>query len=116
MAKAQPGIRVTIQLDPRVALESVLLNRHRQVPVNRRQEWLRGLLVQGFRSEIESLRGTSDDTKRDSTMAFTNSMTRSPRRTAGLPESAPAVVSAEPVSATEGTKPFAALGKVMGAR
>ncbi len=114
MAKAQPGIRVTIQLDPRVALESVLLNRHRQVPVNRRQEWLRGLLVQGFRSEIESLRGTSDDTKRDSTMAFTNSMPRSPRRTAGLPESAPAVVTAEPVSATEGTKPFAALGKVMG--
>jgi hypothetical protein len=114
MAKAQPGIRVTIQLDPRVALESVLLNRHRQVPVNRRQEWLRGLLVQGFRSEIESLRGTSDDTKRDSTMAFTNSMSRSPPWTAGLPESAPVVVNAEPISATEGTKPFAALGKVMG--
>jgi len=114
MAKAQPGIRVTIQLDPRVALESVLLNRHRQVPVNRRQEWLRGLLVQGFRSEIESLRGTSDDTKRDSTMAFINSMSRSPPWTAGLPESAPVVVNAEPISATEGTKPFAALGKVMG--
>lgn len=116
MAKAQPGIRVTIQLDPRVALESVLLNRHRQVPANRRQEWLRGLLVQGFRSEIESLRGTSDDTKRDSAMAFANSMHPSPRRTVGLPESVPAVVNAEPVSATQGTKPFAALGKVMGAR
>ena len=114
MAKAQPGIRVTIQLDPRVALESVLLNRYRQVPVNRRQEWLRGLLVQGFRSEIESLRGTSDDTKRDSTAAFTKSMPRSPRRTAGLPESAPAVAKAEPISVAEGTKPFAALGKVMG--
>lgn len=116
MAKANPGVRVTIQLDPRVALESVLLNRHRQVPVNRRQEWLRGLLVQGFRSEIESLRGTSGDTKRDSTMAFTNSMSRSPRRTVELPESVPAVVIAEPISAKEGTKPFAALGKVMGAR
>lgn len=118
MAKAQPGTRVTIQLDPRVALESVLLNRHRQVPANRRQEWLRGLLVQGFRSEIESLRSTSDDTKRDSTAAFTKSMPRSPRRTAELPESVPAVVNAEPMSATEGTKPFAALvgvmGKVMG--
>jgi len=56
MAKAKPGIRVTIQLDPRVALESVLLNRHRQLPVNRRQEWLRGLLVQGFRSETEASR------------------------------------------------------------
>ncbi|MEW8357445.1 MAG: hypothetical protein AB2601_19260 [Candidatus Thiodiazotropha sp.] len=114
MAKAQPRIRVTIQLDPRVALESVLLNRHRQVPVNRRQEWLRGLLVQGFRSEIESLRGTSDDTKRDSAMAFKNPMPRSSRRTAGLPESVPAVVKTEPMSAKEGTKPFAALGKVMG--
>lgn len=114
MAKAKPGIRVTIQLDPRVALESVLLNRHRQLPVSRRQEWLRGLLVQGFRSEIESLRGTSDDTKRDSTTAFAKSMPRSPRRTAGLPESAPAVVTAEPVPAKAGTKPFAALGKVMG--
>ncbi|MEW7979249.1 MAG: hypothetical protein AB2813_05440 [Candidatus Sedimenticola endophacoides] len=114
MAKAQPGIRVTIQLDPRVALESVLLNRHRQVPANRRQEWLRGLLVQGFRSEIESLRGTSDDTKRDSTMAFTKSMHRSPRQITGLPESAPAVAKAEPISVAEGTKPFAALGKVLG--
>ncbi|MCW4235309.1 MAG: hypothetical protein N0E58_03455 [Candidatus Thiodiazotropha endolucinida] len=86
------------------------------MPANRRQEWLRGLLVQGFRSEIESLRGTSDDTKRDSTAAFTKSMPRSPRRTAGLFESAPAVAKAEPISAKEGTKPFAALGKVMGAR
>ena len=110
MAKAQPGIRVTIQLDPRVALESVLLNRHRQVPANRRQGWVRGVLGQGFRSEIESLRGTSDDTK----AAFTKSMPRSPRRTAGLPESAPAVAKAEPISVAEGTKPFAALGKVMG--
>ena len=116
MAKAHPGIRVTIQLDPRVALESVLLNRHRQLPVTRRQEWLRGLLVHGFRSEIETLRGTSDDTKRDSTMAFTNWMRRSPRQPVGLPESEPAVVRAEPVPAKAGTKPFAALGKVMGAR
>ena len=114
MPKAQPGIRVTIQLDPRVALESVLLNRHRQLPVSRRQEWLRGLLVQGFRSETETLRGTSDDTKRDSTMAFTNWMPRSPCQPAGLPESAPAVVRAEPVPANAGTKPFAALCKVMG--
>ncbi|MET0003352.1 MAG: hypothetical protein ABW087_06975 [Candidatus Thiodiazotropha sp.] len=84
------------------------------MPAKRRQEWLRGLLVQGFRSEIELLRGTSDDTKRDSTAAFTKSMPRSPRRTAGLPESAPAVAKAEPISVAEGTKPFAALGKVMG--
>jgi len=120
MAKAKPGIRVTIQLDPRVALESVLLNRHRQLPVTRRQEWLRGLLVQGFRSEIETLRGTSDDTKRESTMAYTNWIPQSSRQPAGLPESVPAVVKAEPVpapvSARAGTKPFAALGKVMGAR
>ena len=114
MAKANPGIRVTIQLDPRVALESVLLNRHRQVPANRRQEWLRGLLVQGFRSEIASLRGSCDETTRESTRAFTNSMPWSPHRTAGLPESAPAVVKVEPVPAKEGTKPFAALRKVIG--
>ncbi len=116
MAKAKPGIRVTIQLDPRVALESVLLNRHRQLPVSRRQEWLRGLLVQGFRSETKALRSTSDDTKRDSTMAFTNWMPRSPRQPVEPPESAPAVVRTEPVAAKAGTKPFAALGKVMGAR
>ena len=114
MAKAQPGIRVTIQLDSRVALESVLLNRHRQVPVNRRQEWLRGLLIQGFRSEIESLRGTFDDTKRDLVMTFTKSMSRQPDRKVKLLESAPAVVNAEPVSAKDGNKPFAALSKVMG--
>ena len=114
MAKAHPIIRVSIQLDPRVALESVLLNRHRQLPSGRRQEWLRGLLVQGFRSEIESLRATSDETQRDSTTAFTNWMPRSQRQPDGLPELKPVVVTADPVPASAGTKPFAALCKVMG--
>ena len=57
MAKTKSGIRVALQLDTRIALEAIILNRLQRIPANRRQEWLRGLLVQGFRQECQALRG-----------------------------------------------------------
>jgi hypothetical protein len=114
MAKAQPGNRLVIQLDPRVALEAIILNRHRQLPVNRRQEWLRGLLVQGFRSECQVFRGASDDAKRRSAPAFTNWMAGESQRSGSHPEPEPTIVKVKPSQTSPASKPFAALGKVIG--
>ena len=61
MAKAAGGKRVFLQLDIRVTLEALILNRLERVPEGRRQEWLRGLLVQGFRYECQSLRIAQDE-------------------------------------------------------
>jgi hypothetical protein len=114
MAKAKPGHRIVLQLDPRIALEAIILNRRERIPANRRQEWLRGLLVQGFRSECQALRGTSDEVKRSPTMAFINRMTSELPKTVSLPEQALVVVKVESSQANAASKPFAALGKVIG--
>jgi len=114
MAKAQPGNRIVLQLDPRVALESIILNRLRQIPANRRREWLRGLLVQGFRSECQTLRGAADDARRRPTTAFTNWMAGEAQRPVSSPAPEPAVVKVKHSQASTASKPFAALGKVIG--
>ena len=109
MAKPQPGTRVTVQLDPRLALEARLLNRLARLPATRRQEWLRGLMVQGFRSECQALRDVSEDPTRRPTMAFTQ------RQAGGLQRSAnPPVLQAGAPEGTSRSKPFVALGKVIG--
>lgn len=109
MAKPQPGTRVTVQLDPRLALEAIILNRLARLPTTRRQEWLRSLMVQGFRSECQALRGVSADPTRSSAMAFTR------RQAGGLQRSAnPPVLQAGAPEAKGRSKPFVALGKVIG--
>ena len=61
MAKTTGYGRIALQLDPRVALEALVLNRLERIPAPRRQEWLRGLLVQGFRHECQTLRVVRDE-------------------------------------------------------
>ncbi len=114
MAKAQPGNRLVIQLDPRVALEGVILTRHRQLPANRRQEWLRGLLLQGFGSECQALCGALDEVKRVPATAFTNWKAGDSQHAVGLPDSEPAAVKGTPSPVSADSKPFAALSKVIG--
>ena len=111
MAKTKPGHRVVVHLDPRMALEAIILNRLECLPTARRQEWLRSLLVQGFRSECQALRGVSEDPTRSPTMAFTQ------RQAGGLQRSAnpkPPVLQAGVPDVKGCGKPFAALGKVIG--
>ena len=110
MAKTKPGTRVAFQLDTRIALEAIILNRLQRIPESRRQEWLRGLLVQGFRQECQVLRGTADERQEPVAMAF-----------ASKPEDAMKYSSVNPVVApialpagSGADKPFAALGKVIG--
>lgn len=114
MAKTKPAHRVVLQLDPRVALEAIILNRLERIPTTRRQEWLRGLLVQGFRAECQALRGVPDDAKGRPTMAFKTRMTGELPKTVSLRAPEAAVVRGKPAQANAASKPFAALGKVIG--
>ena len=114
MASAKHGHRLVLQLDPRIALESIILNRVERIPATRRQEWLRGLLVQGFRSECQALRGTQDDKKRSPTTAFTHWRAAESKKCVSCPEPESRVVKIKPAQANGASKPFADLGKVIG--
>ena len=50
--------RITLQLDVAFALEALILKRLRSLPKSRSQEWLRGLLVQGFKRECRAIKKT----------------------------------------------------------
>jgi hypothetical protein len=111
MAKTKPGMRVAFQLDTRIALEAIILNRLQRIPESRRQEWLRGLLVQGFRQECQVLRGTTEERQKLPAMAFTPK----PEDAMKYLSVNPVVASIAPPPAGSGAdKPFAALGKVIG--
>ena len=53
--------RLCIRLDPAMLLEGLLLERLSLIPKGRRQEWLRGLLVQGYLWEGRTSRGAKGD-------------------------------------------------------
>ena len=114
MAKAKPGQRIVIHLDSRIALEAIILNRHERIPVARRQEWLRGLLVQGFRSECQALRGASDDATRRPTMGLKTQKASEMQKAVCLTKPESTVVTVTPSPVDTAIKPFAALGKVIG--
>ena len=111
MAKAGSRNRIVLQLDPRIALEAIIQNRLERIPKARRQEWLRGLLVQGFRQECQVLRGMSCGRKQRPAMAFVPRLEGAMKSSAVTPMEAPIVQS--PAAGTA-NKPFAALGKVIG--
>ena len=113
MAKTQPGVRVTVQFDPRMALEAIILNRLERIPRTRRQEWLRSLLVQGFRLECQALRGAPEDNGRRSAMCFTPGRVGVSYRPAS-PRAEPPAPSTRSTEVKDCDKPFAALGKVIG--
>lgn len=48
--------RVVLKLDASMVFEALILNRLSRLPKARHHEWLRGLLVQGFKRECRSLR------------------------------------------------------------
>ena len=114
MARAKTVRRLVIHLDTRVALEAVLLNRQACLPAARRQEWLRGLLMQGFRDECQALSDAPDGGTRRPSMAFTHRMTgqtQAPLATRN--QESMAMKEQSPANNAAG-KPFATLGKVIG--
>lgn len=60
---ANSQCQVLIMLDRQVALESLVLNRLQNLPDDRQQEWLRGLLLDGFRLACHVLQVASSETK-----------------------------------------------------
>lgn len=126
MAKSTEGKRINLQLDPRVAFEALILNRLERIPETRRQEWLRGLLVQGFRQECQSLRVVQDEvdlqpmrppqgqcvSTRQPRTAFAAWLAQPVAPPAMATETTPVAVEAN-TAAGQG-KPFAGLRKVIG--
>jgi len=53
--------RIVLNLDVAIVFEALILNRLAQLPNSHREEWLRGLLVQGFKSECGALRVVQRD-------------------------------------------------------
>lgn len=126
MAKSTGGKRINLQLDPRVAFEALILKRLERIPEGRRQEWLRGLLVQGFCQECQSLRVVQDEidpqamrppqgrgvSTRQPRTAFAAWLAQPAAPPATATKTTPVVVEA---NATVGKdKPFAGLRKVIG--
>ena len=114
MAKASAGQRITLALDPRVALEAIILNRLERLPVSRRAEWLRALLVQGFREECRTLREASDGSAHQPDGRGTKAMTGGMKKAFQPTVSSPTTQVSRPAARDTAGKPFAALGKVIG--
>lgn len=126
MAKSTGGKRITLQLDPRVAFEALILNRLERIPEARRQEWLRGLLVHGFRQECQSLRVVQDEvdpqpmrppqeqsvSTRQARTVFAAWLAQPTASSDATTKITPVVVEANTAAAQ--SKPFAGLRKVIG--
>lgn len=126
MAKSAGGKGINLPLDPRVAFEALILNRLERIPESRRQEWLRGLLVQGFRQECQSLRVVQDEvdpqpvrppqghvaSTRQPTTAFAAWLAQPIASLDAATKTTPVAVEAN-TTAGQG-KPFAGLRKVIG--
>ena len=101
-----------LALDFRVALEAVLIQRLRQQPKTRHQEWLRRLLLLGFREECKSLQQTADQTIRPASgTAFAHWLTQESRANEVAADKPKQNVVAVGLAHQ---KPLAALQKVLG--
>ena len=109
--KLVPGYeyQLNLVLDFRVALEAVLIQRLKQQPKSRQQEWLRRLLVLGFREECSSLQQASGTTARSAVSTITHELTHDDRADKVV-ETAPSV----PAVKSAHQKPLAVLQKVLG--
>jgi len=106
------GHRFTLQLDTRIALEAIILNRLERIPKARRQEWLRGLLVQGFRAECRTLRDVQGAPESSPATTFSSWLTKDSSRPF-VPLEKSRLVTAEQDDASNSRKPFAGLSKVV---
>ena len=112
--KLVPGYEYQLHfaLDFRVALEAVLIQRLRQQPKTRHQEWLRRLLVLGFRQECQSLQQAADQTIRPAAgTALTHWLTQESRANEVAADKPKQKVVAGGLAHQ---KPLAALQKVLG--
>lgn len=114
--------RIDLQLNVAIVFEALILNRLLRLPKTRHQEWLRGLLVQGFRRECRALRKLQHDEQSGSNappqernaVAY-RSVSAGSHQTTIPKQSAPqAKHAASEAQRSNNTVPFAALRKVIG--
>ena len=89
------------------------MNRLERIPTTRRQEWLRGLLVQGFRSECLALRRVPEKREPGSATEFTQWLAGESSRSIRS-KAPPPSLQTRSVQGKADSKPFATLGKVIG--
>ncbi|MCU7943551.1 MAG: hypothetical protein KZQ87_12815 [Candidatus Thiodiazotropha sp. (ex Cardiolucina cf. quadrata)] len=115
MAKANSRRRIALQLEPRVALEAIILNQLERIPSTRRQEWLRGLVVQGFLIERRALQGLAVERTSRIGAGFPDWLAGKSTKQAALPKREPMPAAATGSDAVhDARKPFAQLRRVIG--
>ncbi len=114
--------RFTLQLDVAIVFEALILNRLRRLPESRCEEWLRGLLVQGFQRECRAIRKLQragrtgrDATRSENTATHPYVSATEHQSPLSTPKADPATKSAAIKAQHCGnTVSFAALRKVIG--
>lgn len=115
MAKASVRNRIALQLEPRIALEAIILNQLERIPRARRQEWLRGLVVQGFLIERQTLQGVAVERTSRIGAGFSDWLAGKSSRQAASPKREPMPTAATGSDAVhDARKPFAQLRRVIG--
>lgn len=103
---------ITVSLDMRMPLEALILHRLQRLPVCRHEEWVRQLVLAGFRNECQvmkadtiprSLKGVGNHTNPPSTPNL--DQTSRPSRSSEV---------ASDATSENTSKPFAHLKRVMG--
>jgi hypothetical protein len=121
--KSCSEISISITLNRRIPLEALALNRLQQLPELRREEWLRNLLMRGFRGECRSMRASQFTAPQslganESAIAHTNWLMQTPAEHS-LPVMEDERLSHQTVQkkaarADTHHKPFAELAKIIG--
>ncbi len=114
MAKARSRNRIVLHLNTRMALEAIILNRLENIPQPRRQEWLRGLLVQGFRLECQALRQGTDVLQPEPRMEFSGWLMSDSTKRTSKPIKQKQKAMMQEVNEMTATKPFAELSRIIG--
>ena len=114
MAKAHSRNRIVLHLNTRMALEAIILNRLEMIPQTRRQEWLRGLLVQGFRLECQALRQGTDVLQPEPRMKFSGWLAGDSTKRICKSMNQEKKVIDQKVNEMTATKPFAELSRIIG--
>ena len=114
MTKARSRNRIVLHLSTRIALEAIILNRLEKIPHTRRQEWLRGLLVQGFCLECQALRQGTEVLKPEPRMRFSGWLMSDSTKRTSKPIKQNQKTMAQEVNEPTATKPFAELSRIIG--
>jgi hypothetical protein len=106
---------ITISLDRRIPLEALVLNRLHRLPELRRDEWLRYLLILGFRVDCDSIKAQQLILTQQVAMSGSAKLDPGWLRQAASEAVVSLVEVADPTSFSTHSKPFAQLTKVIGA-